>query len=89
MGDSADSVCRIGVIAAVFATSGVGIRGTVSPESESAGNSTDSGEEVLEAIGEAGEDLADVGDADFPVDGRGAVDLTGLPESIACQIAEW
>ena len=46
------------------------------------------GDEVLEAIGEAGEDLADVGDADFPADGRGAVALEGLPESIARQMAE-
>ena len=46
------------------------------------------GDEVLEAIGEAGEDVADVGDADFPVDGRGAIALEGLPETVACQIAE-
>jgi hypothetical protein len=31
---------------------------------------------------------ADVGDADFPADGRGAVALEGLPESIARQMAE-
>ena len=47
------------------------------------------GDEVLEAIGEAGEDLADVGNADFTVDWRGGtVVLEGLPESIAGQIAE-
>ena len=46
------------------------------------------GDEVLETIGEAGEDLANVGDADFPVDGRGAVAFEGLPESVARQIAE-
>ena len=46
------------------------------------------GDEVLETIGEAGEDLADVGDADFPVDGRGAIALEDLPESVARQIAE-
>ncbi len=46
------------------------------------------GGEILEAIGEAGEDLADVGHADLATDGRGAVGLEGLPESIARQIAE-
>ena len=45
------------------------------------------GDEVLETIGEAGEDLADVGDADFPADRR-AVAFKGLPETVACQIAE-
>ena len=47
------------------------------------------GDEGLEAIGEAGEDLADVGNTDLPIDGRGAVGLEGLPEAIACQIPEW
>ena len=46
------------------------------------------GYEVLEAIGEAGEDFTDVGDADFPMDGRGTATLKCLPESIARQIAE-
>ena len=46
------------------------------------------GDEVLEAIGETGEDVADVGDPDFPIDWRGAVALEYLPETVTCQIAE-
>lgn len=46
------------------------------------------GGEVLEAIGEAGEDLADIGDADLPVDRGFTIGFDGLPESIACQMAE-
>ncbi len=46
------------------------------------------GDEILDAIGEAGEDLADIGDADFSANGRGAVALECLPEAIACQITE-
>lgn len=46
------------------------------------------GDDVLEAVGEPGEDLANVGNPDFAVDGRGAIALEGLPESITCQKAE-
>jgi len=47
------------------------------------------GEEELEASGEAGEDFADVRNADFTADGRGAIGLKSLPESIARQKTEW
>lgn len=46
------------------------------------------GDEVLEAIGEAGEDLTDIGYADLAADGSGAVHFESLPEAIARQIAE-
>ncbi len=46
------------------------------------------GDEILETIGETGENLADIGDADFSADGCGAVALKGLPKAIACQMAE-
>lgn len=46
------------------------------------------GDEVLETIDEAGEDLIDIGDADFPANRCGAVAFKCLPETVACQIAE-
>ena len=46
------------------------------------------GDEELEAVGEPGEDLADVGNPDFPPDRRDAVGFEDLPESIAGEIAE-
>ena len=46
------------------------------------------GDEVLKAVVEAGEDLVDVGHADLPANWCGVVALEGLPESIACQMAD-
>lgn len=46
------------------------------------------GDEILEAIGEAGEDLSDVGDPDFAADGGFTIGLEGLPESVTNQVAE-
>lgn len=46
------------------------------------------GDEEFEAVGEAGEDLADVGNADFPANRGGAIRLKRLPKSIPGEIAE-
>ena len=46
------------------------------------------GDEVVEAIGEAGVDLAEVGSADLAVDRGGAIGLDRLPETVTGEIAE-
>ncbi len=46
------------------------------------------GDKEVEAIGEAGVDLAEVGDADLAADRGGAVGLERLPEAVAGEVAE-
>ncbi len=46
------------------------------------------GDEELEAIGETGEDFADVGHADLLADRRGAIGFKGCPKPVAGEIAE-
>jgi len=45
-------------------------------------------DEEFEAIGEPGEDFADVGHADFPADRRDAIGFKGCPKPVAGEIAE-
>ena len=47
------------------------------------------GDEEIEAIGEAGVDVVEVGDADFAADRGGAVSLERLPEAVPGEVAEW
>ena len=46
------------------------------------------GDEVLKAVSEAREDLADVRDQNLTTNRRGSIALEGLPEAIACQVTE-
>jgi len=46
------------------------------------------GDEEFEAIGEAGEDFADVGDKDLPANWSDAVGFNGFPKPVSGEIAE-
>ena len=45
-------------------------------------------DQEFEAVGEVGEDLADVGHADFPADRRDTIGFEGCPKPVAGEIAE-